>query len=243
MDNMTRYKRNLSPSGISMAFQEKLSKSKVLVMGAGGLGSGLIMSLASLGVGQIKIVDDGIIETENFNRQFIHKFSNLKRSKVISAKETVLEYNPDIKIEIDKIRIHDLNYMDAIEGYDIIADCFDNYESKFILNEIALRTKKTLIHASCSGFQGQVTTIVPEKTGCLCCIIKKPQVFKNEEKALLSPVLNVISSIQALEILKVITGCSKPLFNKLLMYNALENKFETVDYTKNPSCQECSRIH
>ena len=139
MSRMTRYERNLELYGISKESQERLFNSKVLVMGAGGLGSGVIMNLAALGVGQIKLVDGDILEESNFNRQIIHKYKNLGRAKVISAKDWIQDFNPDIKVELDKIKLNELNYFNVVLNYDLIIDCFDSYESKYLLNEIAIR--------------------------------------------------------------------------------------------------------
>lgn len=235
-----RYTRNIEQGGITKEAQEKLFNSRVLVMGAGGLGSGVIMNLAALGVGQIKIVDGDVLEESNFNRQIIHKYKNIGRAKVMSAKDWISEFNPDIKVEIEKIRLHDLNYFNVIEGYDVIVDCFDSYESKYMLNEIALRHKKILVHGGIQGFCGQVTTIVPNKTGCLSCVVQKPKLFKPEVFASLSPVVNTISSIQALEVLKVITGIGAPLLNRLLVFDGLRGEFKTLNYKKNIACEQCS---
>ena len=144
MISFKRYERNMAIGGISQEQQEKLIVSKVLVMGVGGLGSGVIMNLAAMGVGQIKVVDSEVIQETDFNRQLIHKYNNIGRAKVMSAKEWVQDFNPDIKVELDKIKINELNYFNIIEGYDIIVDCFDCYESKYILNEIAQRHKMVL---------------------------------------------------------------------------------------------------
>ena len=242
MINSKRYERNLEQDGITKEAQEKLFASRVLVMGAGGLGSGVIMNLAALGVGQIKIIDGDILEESNLNRQIIHKYKNIGRAKVISAKDWVQEFNPDIKVELDKIRINELNYFNIIQGYDIIVDCFDSYESKYMLNEIALRHNKVLIHGGVQGFRGQVTTIVPTKTGCLSCVMQKPQTFKEEIYASISPVVNLISSLQAQEVLKVVTGVGEPLLNKILIFDGLKSEFKILNYAKNMACEVCSSI-
>ncbi len=237
---LERYRKNLIQEGISEETQKKLLNSKVLVMGAGGLGSGVIMNLAALGVGQIKIIDDGIIEPENFNRQLIHKIKNISRAKVISAKDWIQDFNPDIKVELDKIKINELNYFNIIQGYDVIVDCFDSYESKYMLNEIAVRHKKILIHGATKGFSGQVTTIVPDKTGCLSCVIPKPKLFKNQIFAQLSPIVSTIASIQAQEVFKVLAGIGEPLLNKLLVFDGFTSQFKTLGFSKNMACETCS---
>lgn len=241
MIKFDRYQRSLEIGGITQEQQEKLITSKVLVMGVGGLGSGVIMNLAALGVGQIKVVDNEVIEEHNFNRQLIHKYKNLGRAKVMSAKEWVQDFNPDIKVEIDKIKINELNYFNIIDGYDIIVDCFDSYESKYILNEIAQSHNMVLVHGSAQGFCGQVTTIVPKQTGCLSCVVQKPDKFDNEPVCSLSPVVSVIAGLQAQEVLKVLTGCAQPLLNKFLMFDGYKSEFKILPYEKNIACECCNK--
>ncbi|MBR2069057.1 MAG: HesA/MoeB/ThiF family protein [Candidatus Gastranaerophilales bacterium] len=236
-----RYENNLGTKGISIEAQDKLLNSKVLIMGAGGLGSGVLMNLCALGVGQIKIIDEGIVSETDFNRQIIHKMKNIGRARVISAKDWINEFNPDVKVELDKIRIDELNYFNVIQGYDIIVDCFDTYEAKFMLNEIALRHKKILIHGKVSGFNGQVTTIVPDKTGCLSCVIQKPAAFKPEQKTELSPIVSTIAGMQSAEVLKVITGIGTPLLNRMVMYDGFKGEFRHIAFSKNPACRDCSK--
>lgn len=240
MGKFDRYERNLAIGGLSQEQQEKLITSKVLVMGVGGLGSGVVMNLAAMGVGQIKVVDNDVIEESNFNRQLIHKYKNIGRAKVMSAKEWIQDFNPDIKVEIDKIKINELNYFNIIEGYDIIVDCFDTYEAKYMLNEIALRHKMILVHGGIQGYCGQVTTIVPTKTGCLSCVIQKPKVFNEEPSCSLSPVVNTIASLQAQEVLKIITGSGELLMNKLLVFDGYKSEFKTLNFSKNIACDACN---
>ena len=240
MAKLTRYENTLKPEGITKQEQENLLRTRVLVMGAGGLGSGVIMNLAALGVGQIKIVDDGIVSESDLNRQLIHKEKNIGRAKVISAKDWIQEYNSDIRVELDKIRLNDLNYYSIIQGYNIIVDCFDSYESKYLLNEIAIRHNLTLIHGATKGHIGQVTTIIPSITGCLSCVIPKPKVFKNETYASISPIINTIASFQAQEVMKLATKKGGPLLNKLLVYDGLNTRFKVISYTKNMACETCS---
>ena len=236
-----RYEQNMLKGGITPEIQEKLTQSGVIVMGAGGLGSSVIANLASLGVGHIKIVDDGIVEENDLNRG-IHKFKNIGRAKVISARDWIHECNPDIKVEMEKTRLYELNYLNVIQGYDIILDCFNSIESKYLLNDIAVRHKKVLIYGETKGFSGRVTTIFPPKTGCLSCVIQKPNLFKDEKTAKIAPVINVISSIMAQEVLKLVGNIGEPLFNQILIYNGLKSEFKTYDYLQKPNCEVCSGV-
>lgn len=240
LNKLTKYTYNMMNGGISKEIQKKLLTARVIVMGAGGLGSGVIMNLAAMGIGQIKIIDDGIVNETDFNRQLIHKEKNINRAKVISAKDWIQDFNSDIKVELDKIKLNEANYYNAIQGYDVIVDCFDCFRSKYILNEIALRHNMVLIYGSVKGYCGQVTTILPLKTGCLDCVIQKPEVFKEEEYPKFSPITSTIASIQAQEVFKIITGIGNPLFNELLIYDGLTSRFKILNYTKNKNCQTCS---
>lgn len=239
MAKLTRYKNNIAPDGISIEAQEKLMASKVLVAGAGGLGSNVIMNLVSLGIGQIKIIDGDIVKEEELNRQFIHKYKNIGRAKVISAKDWIQEFNTDIKVELDKIKLNEINYFNNILNYDIIVDCFNDDESKYMLNEIAIRHNKILVHGSSKGFYGQVTTILPKKTGCLNCVMQKPIQFKKEEHSTLPTTTSIIASLQAQEVLKIISGVGEPLFNKLMMYDGINGEFKILNYSKNIACETC----
>ena len=237
-----RYKQNMEHGGISPEIQEKLAQTGVVVMGAGGLGSGVIMNLAALGVGHIKIIDDGIVQENDLNRQLIHKYENIGRAKVISARDWVHGFNPDIKVEMEKLKLYELNYLNVIQGYDIIIDCFSSLESKFLLNDIALRHRKILIYGNTQGFGGQVTTFYPPETGCLACVMQKPKLYREEKNATISPVINVVSSIMAQEVLKLVGGIGEPLLNKILIFDALKSEFKVLSYSKNPNCEVCSEV-
>ena len=178
------------------------------------------------------------------NNRTVIKFASWGSQSEVSVIKPLIEgferQNPDIKVELDKIRINELNYFNIIQGYDIIVDCFDSYESKYMLNEIALRHKKILIHGATQGFYGQVTTIIPDKTGCLECVMQKPANYNEITLASLSSVVNTISALQAQEVLKVLTNTGKPLLDKLLVFDGLTSEFKTLSYAKNLACPVCS---
>lgn len=235
---LERYNRNILIKEFGEEGQNKLLQSKILVCGAGGLGSTAIANLASLGIGKIGIIDNDCIELSNLNRQYIHKFNAIGESKVESAKKWVNEFNPKIDVKTYSIRLNEENYYDIIKEYDLIIDCFDSFKSKFVLNKIAIKTEKTLIHGGVSEFFGQVTTIVPNKTACLNCILPKEDAFIL--KGVLSPVVSLIASIQAIEVVKNITGIGENLENKLLTCDCLNIRFKTLNLSKNPYCKTCS---
>ncbi len=238
MAKLTRYERNIGLEGITIENQEKLFNSKVIVMGAGGLGSGVIANLSALGVGQIKIIDDKVLNEKDLNTHLIHKYRNIGRAKVMSAKDWIGEFNSDVRVELEKIKLNELNYFGVISDYDIIVDCFNSFETKYILNEIALRHNKILVHGAAQGFIGQVTTIVPSKSACLACINQKSSVLGVDNSQSISPIDGVISSIQANEVLKAIIG-GELLTNKMLIFDGYKSRFSTLDYCKDPNCSAC----
>lgn len=242
MAKLTRYQQNIGINGLNEEAQEKLFNTKVVVMGAGGLGSGVIMNLAALGIGQIKIVDYKTVDEEDLNCQLIHKFKNIGRSKVMSAKDWIQEFNPDIKVELEKIKLNELNYFGIIDNCDIIVDCFNSIESKYTLNEIALRHKKILVHGNTQGFIGQVSTIVPEKSACLACIKQKPSIIEIDSYPAVSPVVNIIAAIQSQEVLKAAVGNFDLLTNKVLIFDGYRSEFKTFECNKNIACSVCGNL-
>lgn len=238
---MERYNRNILVPQVGEEGQEKLANAKVLVCGAGGLGSTVLANLASLGVGtigQIGIIDNDVLELSNLNRQYIHKFENIGKVKVESAKQWINEFNPEINVKTYQTRLDENNYSEIVKDYDFIMDCFDSFKSKFLLNEIAINTGKTLIHGGVTEFYGQVTVIVPGKTACLKCIL--PEEGGYVVKGVLSPSVSVISSLEATEAVKLILNTGERLENRLLSYNGLTMQFKTINIAKNPNCDLCS---
>lgn len=221
--------------------QNKLLSSKVLVAGAGGLGSTVIANLSSAGIGKIGIIDSDKLEITNYNRQYIHKFSNLGKEKVYSAKEYISEFNPEIEVETYNFRLTNDNYKDVVTGYDIIIDCFDSLDSKFLLNKIAVDLKKPLIHAGVSETNGQVTTIVPFETACLECLFGHFTEKEYQAKGVLSPVITTIASIQAMEAVKLILNIGTPLKNRLLCIDGLKTTFKELKISKNHRCSLCGK--
>lgn len=237
---MNRYIRNIQIETISQEGQKKLLASKVLIAGAGGLGSTVIANLASAGIGNIGIIDSDRLELSNYNRQYLHKLSNLGKEKVESAKEWINEFNPDVEVKTFCTKLDEENYKDIVADYDIIFDCFDSYESKFLLNKIAVNKDKILIHGGVTEFGGQVTTIIPNKTACLNCLFDT-----NDDtylpKGVLSPAVSTIASIQAMECIKVILGIGKTLENRILCFDGLNMTFKELKIAKNRHCILCGR--
>jgi len=241
MSGLERYNRNILIEKISEEGQLRLLDSKVLVAGAGGLGSTVIANLASVGIGHLGIVDNDVLELTNLNRQYIHKYENIGKVKVDSAKNWINEFNPDIDVKTYQLRLDEENYQEIVKDYDLIIDCFDSYKSKFLLNKIAVATGKTLIHGGVTEFFGQVITVVPHETACLACVLPDYDVNAYTVKGVLSPSVTTIASIQSQEAVKILLGIGEPLANKLLSYNGLEMNFKKINIAKNSKCPICGK--
>ncbi len=231
-----RYDRNILIPEIGFEGQKKLANSKVLVCGAGGLGSTVLLNLASLGIGHIGIIDNDIVELSNLNRQYIHSPLYLGKDKVESAKCRIEEFNKDIQIKTFKTRLNAENYKNIVDGYNFIVDCFDSFESKFLLNDIALDMKIPLVHGGVTGFCGQVMTIIPKESACLRCIFPQDE-QEYAVKGIVSPTVSTIASIESMEVLKLILNIGESLINKILVFDGLQMKFKTLNIEHAKSCK------
>ena len=217
--------------------QEKLKNAKVFVAGAGGLGSPVSTYLAVAGVGKIIIADFDSVDLSNLNRQFLHHEKDIGREKVKSAEEKLLSMNPEIKVETIREKITDENAGSIVPPCDLIIDALDNFDTRHVLNRLAVERNIPLIHGAVSGYRGQATTIIPGKTPCLCCIF--PSSFKKEVFPVLGTTPGVIGSIQANEAIKYLTGQGKLLENRLLLWDGLSCSFSELDVNKAENCPVC----
>lgn len=239
---MTRYQKNILISEIGESGQQKIKNAKVLICGAGGLASGVIFNLCALGVMNIGIVDFDKVELTNLNRQYIHKTSALGEFKVLSARKTALEFNPVLNIKTYCEKIDENNVDELILPYDIIVDCLDSIKTKLLVSSAVIKTDKTLVHGGVDEFFGQVCTI-DKTSACLACILPENALSdeNNAKKGVISPCVSTISSIQSMEVFKVITSLGEPLKNQLLLYSGLEQSFKKIKVQKNPNCPVCSK--
>jgi molybdopterin/thiamine biosynthesis adenylyltransferase len=238
-DYLDRYSRNILVDQVGKEGQLKLLNSKVLVAGAGGLGSTVIVNLASIGIGNIGIIDNDNLELSNLNRQYIHKLENIGKSKVDSAKNWIQKYNPDINVNTYAIRLDENNSEEIISSYDIVLDCFDSYKSKFLLNKACIKQNKTFIHGGVTEFFGQVMTIIPGKSACLSCLFPDYDINAYVIKGVISPAVSTIASIQSMEAVKIILGAGIPLTNQLLTFDGLKQEFKKITVNKNEKCPLC----
>lgn len=239
MSDFERYNRNVLIEKIGEEGQKALLASKILVAGAGGLGSTVLANLASVGIGNIGIIDNDILELSNLNRQYIHKFENIGSAKVNSAAEWIKSFNPEINVRTYQVRLDKDNHKEIIHDYDLIIDCFDSYRSKFLLNEIAIKNNKILVHGGVTEFFGQVTVIFPRKTPCLRCILPDADTNTYIVKGVLSPAVSTIASIEAFEAVKIILGIGEPLQGQILTFDGLRQEYRKFKILKNHNCPLC----
>ena len=238
-----RYSRHIILEEIGGAGQEKLLASKVLVIGAGGLGSPALLYLAAAGVGTLGIIDGDFVDLTNLQRQVIHHTRDLGIEKVKSAKNNINEINPDVNV----ITYHQLakadNIRDIIREYDFVIDGTDNFPTKFLINDACYLEKKPLSHAGILKFHGQLITILPDQTACYRCIFNSPpppgKIPSCSQVGGLGVLPGVIGTLQATEAIKYLLDLGELLTNKLLTYDALKMSFRTVNIGKNALCPLC----
>ncbi|WP_457742395.1 ThiF family adenylyltransferase [Thermococcus sp.] len=209
--------------------QEKLKKAKVAVVGVGGLGSPVAYYLAAAGIGTLLLIDEQKPELSNLNRQILHWEEDInKNPKPFSAKWKLEKFNSDIRIETFVGKLTENNIEEVLQGVDVIVDCLDNFETRFLLDEYSQRKGIPLVHGAVEGTFGQVTTIVPGKTKSLREIF--PNVREKKGKfPIIGATAGVIGSIQTMEVIKLLTGFGEPLFNKLLLVDLAYNTFDVVE--------------
>ncbi len=220
--------------------QEKLKNAKVLVAGAGGLGSPVSTYLAIAGVGKIILADFDSVDPSNLNRQFLHHQKDIGRLKIESAKEKLLSMNPDIEVETIAEMLTESNLETLVPECDVIVDALDNLETRHMLNRLVIKRRIPLIHGAVTGYDGQVTTIVPGKTPCFYCIF--PRISKKEVFPILGATAGIIGSIQANEVIKFLTGQGKLLEGRLLFWNGLSGNFSEISLSKLNNCPVCGNL-
>ncbi|MBE0479785.1 MAG: HesA/MoeB/ThiF family protein [Dehalococcoidia bacterium] len=234
-EELSRYRRQVIIPGWGAAGQEKLKKARVLVAGAGGLGSAVLSYLVAAGVGRIRVIDNDRVELSNLNRQVIHSASSIGQPKVMSAFDRLSAINPCVAVEPIMATIGENNVLDLV-GDNPIVDAMDNLPARLLLNRAALSRNLPLFHGAVYGFEGRVTTILPRRTGCLACLY---QGVVAGEVPVLGAVPGVIGCIQATEVIKYVLGMGELLADRMLIYDGLNSTFTEVKLRKNPACKEC----
>ncbi|PHZ84179.1 HesA/MoeB/ThiF family protein [Paremcibacter congregatus] len=244
-EQLDRYARHIILKQVGGAGQQDLLAARVLVVGAGGLGSPLLMYLAAAGVGTLGIIDDDVVDLSNLQRQIIHSTSSVGCAKTDSAVETLRALNPDVKLISHTARLTADNAHDIISGYDLVADGCDNFDSRFIINDVCLAQKKPLVSAALSQFDGQVATFKGyevDKPCYRCFIPDHPGTVGNcAEAGILGAVAGVVGSLQAVEVLKELLELGDSLAGKILLYDALNASSRTIRLPKDPGCPTCGK--
>jgi molybdopterin/thiamine biosynthesis adenylyltransferase/rhodanese-related sulfurtransferase len=243
-DQRTRYARHLLLPEIGEAGQQRLLDARVLLLGAGGLGSPAALYLAAAGVGTIGIVDMDVVDESNLQRQILHNLERVGERKVDSAKKTLTALNPDVDVIAHDVRLGADNVLDILRGYDVVVDGADNFPVRYLLNDAALKVGVPVVHGSIFRFEGQATVFKPYDGPCYRCMIPEPPPAELApscaEAGVLGVLPGIIGSIQALEAIKVLLGLGDDLSGRLLAYDALEQSFRTFRINRDPNCPACS---
>ena len=232
-----RYHRQIIIEGFGPEGQEKLKEATVFVAGAGGLGSPVATYLAVAGFGRIILVDMDVVDSSNLNRQILHWDENTGQKKVLSGAEKLRRANPSITITPLDIRIDEDNVYDLTKGADIIIDAMDNFPTRYLLNQAAIRHGIPFIHASVRGFGGQMMTIVPGKGPCLACLI--PEAPPKEVFPVFGATPGVLGTLQVTEAVKLLTGIGTPAIGRLIIYDGELMKFHEFKVMADPDCPVC----
>ena len=237
-----RYSRHIIMPQVGSKGQRKLLDAKVLIIGAGGLGSPILIYLALAGVGTLGIVDFDTVDLTNLQRQILHHNDDVGRPKVVSATETLLAYNPDVKVIAHEEPLTSANAMEIMAGYDIVVNGADNFPARYLVNDAAYLSGKPLVDGSILLFDGQATVYLPGK-GCYRCLFPEPpppgEVPSCAEAGVLGMLPGLVGSIQATETAKLIVGIGQSLASRLLLIDALDMEFRTVRLRRQADCPLC----
>jgi sulfur-carrier protein adenylyltransferase/sulfurtransferase len=244
-DEIRRYSRHLIIPDVAMDGQKRLKNAKVLCVGAGGLGSPALMYLAAAGVGTLGIIDFDVVDESNLQRQVIHGQSDIGRSKAQSARDSVLEINPLVQVNLHEERLDSSNAMRIFAGYDLIVDGTDNFATRYLVNDACVLLGKPYVWGSIYRFDGQASVFWSEHGPCYRCLYPEPpppgMVPSCAEGGVLGVLCASVGSIQVTEAIKVLTGIGDPLVGRLMIYDALEMSYRSVKVRKDPECPLCGK--
>lgn len=242
-EEIQRYSRHLVIPEIGLQGQVKLKKASVLIVGCGGLGSPIALYLAAMGVGHIGIIDYDTIEISNLQRQVLHSTKRVGTSKVYSARDRLLEINPEVRVDAYEELFTSLNAEKIASPYSILIDGTDNIPTRYLLNDLCVLTKKPYVYGAVHRFEGQMGIFDATQGACYRCVFPVPPAPELVPRCSVAGVVGVVPGIigllQATEVAKLILEIGSPLVNKLVLYDALENRMQTVHLSKNPSCKMC----
>jgi molybdopterin-synthase adenylyltransferase len=243
-----RYARHLILDEVGEEGQARLMAARVLVVGAGGLGSPVLLYLAAAGIGTLGIVDDDMVDLSNLQRQIVHPTSRIGAAKVESARATLAAINPEVHVEAYAQRLDASNAAALVRRYDVVADGSDNFATRYLLNDVCFAERRTLVGATLSPFEGQLSTFkayLGPPHPCYRCLFREPPpadlVPRCETAGILGAVAGVIGTLQATEVLKEVLGLGDSLSGTLLMYDALRAGFHKITLPRDPDCPTCGR--
>lgn len=242
-DQRARYARHVRLPEVGEAGQLRLLSARVLIVGAGGLGSPAALYLAAAGVGVIGVVDDDVVDGSNLQRQVLHNMDRVGMPKVDSARETLLALNPDVKVEMHGERLTSANALSIMSGYDVIVDGGDNFPTRYLVSDASLHLEVPVVHGSIFRFEGQAAVFDPYVGPCYRCLHREPPppdlAPSCAEAGVLGVLPGVIGSIQAMEAIKLVLGIGETLTGRLMIYDALDQDFTTVSINRDPDCPAC----
>jgi molybdopterin/thiamine biosynthesis adenylyltransferase/rhodanese-related sulfurtransferase len=242
-DELQRYHRQLILPDIGDTGQRRLSGARVLLVGAGGLGSPVALYLAAAGVGHIGIIDDDVVDLSNLHRQVLHRTRDIGRPKVASAGDTLRDLNPHVEVATIHARLSSSNAMELLRAYDIVVDGSDNFPTRYLVNDACVLLGIPCVHASISRFDGQASVFSTPEGPCYRCIFPEPPeqgtVPSCAEGGVFGALPGLLGSIQATETIKLITGVGESLVGRLLLVDALRMRFRTIELARNPACPAC----
>jgi adenylyltransferase/sulfurtransferase len=243
VDEVRRYSRHLIIPDVAMAGQKRLKSARVLVVGAGGLGSPALMYLAAAGVGTLGVIDFDVVDESNLQRQVIHGQSDVGRPKAQSARDSVREINPLVKVVLHEERLDSSNVMAVFSQYDLIVDGTDNFATRYLVNDACVLLGKPYVWGSIYRFEGQASVFWAEHGPCYRCLYPEPpppgMVPSCAEGGVLGVLCASIGSIQVTEAIKLLTGIGESLLGRLMVYDALDMAYRTVGVRKDPDCAVC----
>jgi sulfur-carrier protein adenylyltransferase/sulfurtransferase len=238
-----RYSRHTLLPEFGVEGQVKLLNSKVLLIGAGGLGAPSALYLAAAGIGTIGLVDDDVVDESNLQRQVIHNTERVGRPKTESARVTIEALNPDVEVVEHRTRLDSSNILDIISDYDVLVDGADNFPTRYLLNDASVRLRKPVVSASILGFEGQISTFVPYEGPCYRCLYPTPPPPELAPSCGAAGVLGVMAGVmgllQANEVIKLVAGIGEPLVGRLLIYESLGTRFTELKVRRDPDCPIC----
>ncbi len=240
-DELERYDRQIMMRGFGEEGQEKLKRARIIIAGAGGLGSPIAIYLAAAGVGVIRIIDHDRVELSNLNRQVLHWDKDIGKRKVDSSAEKLKKLNQGVEIEALAETITEANVSQLVAGFDLIVDAMDNLPTRYLLNKAAIDKNIPFFHGAVYGFEGRAMTIIPGKSACLSCVYRGA-IPPKEKFPVIGVTPAVVGCIQATEVIKYIVGIGELLTNRLLVYDGLNLKFTEFRVKKDPNCEHCGHL-